>query len=86
MGEKLRHSALEMLSVRCYGAQKWGCSCTWKISRRRDDKGRRTMRSTSMESKEEDHFKEKQSYKSSADRGQEKVHSSFVSIYNYGPP
>lgn len=28
MGEKLRHSALELLSVRCYGAFKWGCSCT----------------------------------------------------------
>lgn len=43
------------------------------------------MRSTSVESEEEDHSKEKRSHKSSAERGQEKVRSSFVSIYNYGP-
>lgn len=38
----------------------------------KDDKGKRTMRSTSMESKEEGHSKEKRSRKSNADRGQEK--------------
>lgn len=38
------------------------------------------MRSTSVESKEEDDSKEKRSHKSSADRGQEKRHGSFVSI------